>query len=445
MSEDSITLAHNQQQAAEAEQKMTPASNSPRASEKDLEQQTETGDEDGPPDGGSKAWMTVAGATLILFATNGYSYAFGVYEDHYTRNFLTNRTPSDISWIGSLQYVMPLLLGVVSGRLFDQGYFYVLSIFGCSIYVICVFMLSLAKKNEFYQVFLSQGVGLGLSLGMVWVPAVTIVSHHFQKRRALAIGIVLSGSAVGAVIFPIMLNQLLQRMSFGEAVRATAYLILGAVFLGNLLIRTRPPAGPKPRPPIGEFFKERSYLLLMFAMFLTGFGLLFPIVYMQLFAIQHGLDANLAFYSLAIINASGIFGRLAGNHLADSVGPITVLIPVAAGTSLSIWLVLVIKNSASLVIISILYGVFSGAYLSLTVAALGSLAEVPSHVGSKTGLGLAIVSLSLLGSSAQGAMLTPMFHWIRPIAFSGSITAAGTIFHIIARQVVAKEKGHQRV
>jgi len=419
---------------------------SPQASEKDIERQARVETNDGPPDGGLKAWTTVAGATLILFGTNGYSYAFGVYEDYYTRTYLTNKSPSDISWIGSLQYTMPFLLGVVSGRLFDKGYFHHLCILGCALYIFSAFMLSLAKMNQFYQVFLSQGIGMGLSLGMFWVPAATIHSHHFRKRRALAVGIVLSGSAIGAVIFPIMLNQLLKRMPFGEAVRATAYLILASLILGNLMVRTRPTPGRKEPPPIGEFFKELSYLLLILTLIVMSFGLLFPIVYMQLFAVKHGLDADLAFYSLAIINASGFFGRIIGNHMADSIGPITMLIPAAAGTSLSIWLMLAIKNSAGLVIISILYGAFSGAYLSLTIAALNSLAKVPAHIGAKTGLGLAIVSFGLLGSSpSQGALLTSTFKWIRPVAFSGTMTAAAAILHVIVRQVVVKEKGQRWV
>jgi MFS family permease len=88
-------------------------------------------------------------------------------------------------------------------------------------------MLSLAKPNHFYQVrkfiwllypwvlpclitptshvqvFLAQGLGQGLGLGLVWVPVATIHSHHFRKKRSLAVGIVLSGSAIGAVVFPI--------------------------------------------------------------------------------------------------------------------------------------------------------------------------------------------------------------------------------------------------
>jgi len=163
---------------------------------------------------------------------------------------------------------------------------------------------------------------------------------------------------------------------------------------------------------------------------------------MQLFANTRGLDENLAFYSLAIINVAGFPGRIIGNHLADLFGPLNMLIPAAAGSSLSIWLMLAIRNPASLIVVSIIYGAFSGSYFSISVAALASLAKAPSDIGSKTGLGLAIVSFGIFGAGPiQGALLTSSFHWIRPIAFSGAITGAGALIHTVGRFMVAKEKG----
>jgi len=411
---------------------------------KDSEHQNEN--QETIPDGGLKAWMTVCGAWWVLFGTYGYIYAFGVYQDYYTRFYLSNRSPSVISWIGSLQYTMPFLLGIVSGKLFDKGTFYTLEIIGGALYVFSLFMLSLAKKDQFYQIFLAQGLGMGLGLGLLFIPTLGITTHHFKKKRALAGGIALSGSAIGAIIFPIMLNQLLQRKSFGESVRATAYVVLGSVVIGNLLMRTRLSPAHKDPPPIKEFFSEPSYIMLNVAGILISFGLLFPTFYIQLYAVEHRLDTNLAFYSIAIINAASVIGRIVGNHIADLYGPINILIPSAAGTALSIWLVLAINNSASLVIISILYGVFSGSYLSLVVATLASVAKHPSHIGSKTGIALAISSLSLLGSTPiHGALLTSTFKWIRPITFSGTFVTVAVFFFIMARQMIAKERGTQRV
>jgi len=341
--------------------------------------------------------------------------------------------------------MMPFFLGIVSGKLFDAGHFHSLEIAGCTLFVFSLFMLSLAKEDHYYQIFLSQGVGMGLALGLTFIPTVSITTHHFSKRRALASGISLSGSAVGAIVFPIMLNQLLNRMSFGEAIRASAYLVLGTVVIGNLLMRTRLPSGPKEPPPIGEFFREKSYLLLIFGGILVAFGLLFPAFYIQNYAIEHNLNRNLAFYTIAIINASSVFGRIIGNHMGDIVGPVNMIAPATAGTALSIWLMLAIKNSASLVIVSIIYGFFSGAYLSLAVAGLASLARKPSHVGSKTGLCLAICSFAFLGSApAQGALLTADLKWIRPIVFSGVFTTAAFVVYLVVHQVLYLERGTRR-
>ncbi|KAG8764459.1 hypothetical protein FRC12_008097 [Ceratobasidium sp. 428] len=43
------------------------------------------------PEGGFTAWMTVAGSWLILFCTFGYLNAFGVFQDYYVRDYMTNK------------------------------------------------------------------------------------------------------------------------------------------------------------------------------------------------------------------------------------------------------------------------------------------------------------------------------------------------------------------
>jgi len=401
---------------------------------------------DAPPDGGLEGWLTVLGAWFILFSTYGYIYAFGVYQDFYTRVFLKNKTPSQISWIGSLQYAMPFLIGLFSGSLFDHGRFHILEISGGILFIASLFMLSLAKESQYYQFFLAQGVGMGIGLGLLFVPTLAVINHHFLRRRGLAGGVAFSGTAVGGIIFPIMLNHLIQRVSFGEAVRASGYLVLGCMIIGNLLMRTRYPKGANPPPPILSFFKEPSYLYVIAGGIWACFGLIFPVVYMQLYAIEHGLDPNLAFYSIAIINAASAVGRVGGNFLADIVGPFTVITPTVFGLSLSIWLMLAIKNSASLIIVCIIHGMFSGAYFALVVLSLASLAKEPSHIGSKVGVALAIASFAFLGSTpSHGALLTPTFKWIRPVAFAGVFTGVAAVLHIFILLRIRREKGSKRV
>jgi MFS family permease len=61
-------------------------------------------------------------------------------------------------------------------------------------------MTSLCK--EFWQIFLAQGVAGGLGLGLLFLPAISTIPQWFKRRRALATGIVVSGSSIGGVVFP---------------------------------------------------------------------------------------------------------------------------------------------------------------------------------------------------------------------------------------------------
>lgn len=53
-------------------------------------------------------------------------------------------------------------------------------------------MLSLVQAHHFYQALLSQGFGMGIASGMLFLPSLGLASHYFRRRRAVAIGIMVS-------------------------------------------------------------------------------------------------------------------------------------------------------------------------------------------------------------------------------------------------------------
>ncbi|KDR74762.1 hypothetical protein GALMADRAFT_157350 [Galerina marginata CBS 339.88] len=416
---------------------------------------TDNGEQQQAPaveDGGTKAWLTILGAWLILFATFGYLYSFGVYQDYYTRFFLSNHSPSKIGWIGSFQLMMPFAIGVISGKLFDSGHFHALEIFGSAIFTLSLFLLSLAKPQQYFQVFLSQGVGMGIGLGFTFVPTVSIVVHHFNRKKVLATGIVMSGTSLGAVVFPIMINNLIGSIGFAKTVRASAYIVLGALVIGNSLMRTayNKTLTEKPRPDIKSFFTDVPYLLSALGALISLFGFYFPLIYLQLYAVKHGIDENLAFYSIASLNAASTVGRVLGNYVAEVYGPYTTLVPCTLITSVSIFAVFGVHNSASLLVVSIFHGFFAGAWLSVSVAVLGSLARHPHEVGlsdsARIGIALALSSFGSLGAvPVQGSLLTSDFIWSRPIIFSGVLMVAASFVFGLARTLLSKKHGTQKV
>lgn len=54
-------------------------------------------------------------------------------------------------------------------------------------------MLSLAQHHQYYQVFLAQGIGMGIGMGLMFLPAISVTSHYFRRRRTIAMGFVIAG------------------------------------------------------------------------------------------------------------------------------------------------------------------------------------------------------------------------------------------------------------
>lgn len=41
-----------------------------------------------------------------------------------------------------------------------------------------------------------------VATGLMYQPSITVLSHYFEKRRALAMGISTSGASLGGVLYP---------------------------------------------------------------------------------------------------------------------------------------------------------------------------------------------------------------------------------------------------
>ena len=131
-----------------------------------------------------------------------------------------------------------------------------------------------------------------------------------------------SGSSLGGVIFPIMVQRLIEERGFGWAMRAAAFLILGLLIYANLTVKSR--LLPKPTPwKVGDFLRpylEMPFFFTVIASFLFFFGMFLPFTFVILSAEYHGMGASLAGYLLSILNAASIVGRILPGYLGDRFG-----------------------------------------------------------------------------------------------------------------------------
>ncbi|KIM24492.1 hypothetical protein M408DRAFT_331736 [Serendipita vermifera MAFF 305830] len=408
------------------------------------------------PDGGWKAWLTVLGAWCILFSTFGMTNAFGVYQDYYVRFYLPSYSPSTIGWIGSTQLFFQFSMGFFAGKAFDAGYFYHIVSLASLLYIFAYYMLSLAHQDAFYQVFLSQGVAAGIALGFLFLPAIGVIAHHFRRRRSFAMGIVISGSSCGGLVFPVMLNKLIAAGGFAQATRGVAYLCTGMMALAVLLMRTRLPppskakaqgnAPPVPLPTIKELVTDTRYMLATAGAFFNIIGIFAPIFYMQLYAVVHGVDQNLAFYTITILNGASVIGRILPNFLGDIWGPFNAILVCTFGCAVLIFSMLAATNAGGIIAIAVLYGLFSGAYVSLISPLFASLANNLAEIGIRLGFAFTIVAFAgLIGTPISGALLTEDLLWARPLCFSGACMIVGFSCLFASRHITARQKGTWRV
>jgi Major Facilitator Superfamily. len=230
-----------------------------------------------PPNGGLLAWSQVLGGILLNMLAWGYPTSFGVYQLYYRD---TLKLPeSQISWIGSLQVFLACAMCTFSGRLADAGYIKSTIIAGSFLIVFGTFMTSLAK--EYWQFFLAQGICIGLGLGIIFMPPVSVINSYFTTKRSFVLSVAATGTGFGAVVFSATVQYLIPKVGFPWAVRCAAFVALSIATLAVLILRPR--LQPRKSGPLFEWeaFKEAPYAFYTLGAFLFFLALYFGFFYVS--------------------------------------------------------------------------------------------------------------------------------------------------------------------
>ncbi|KAI0717032.1 MFS general substrate transporter [Earliella scabrosa] len=391
------------------------------------------------PDGGLKAWLVVFGVTCGCCATFGFVNTWGIFQAFYETYTLRDQTPSAIAWIGSVQYALVFMPGLVFGRLFDMGYLRLPVAAASMLLVLCTFLT--AECTEYWHFLLCQGFGIGLASGTVFTAAVGLIPHWFEKKLGLALGCMALGSSVGGTIFPIILKNLIEHQSFQWTLRIMGFIVLAFLIILNLTIARRLP----PKTNLGPFvdwatFKSPAYSIYVLAIFIAFLGLYTCLTYISLSGLLQGVDPDLSFYLLSIANASSVIGRLGGGLLADRIGPLNVLIPgtLVAGIMTFVWPFA--TTAKPLIVVAVFYGAFSGVFVALVGQPAVQMGDI-GDVGRRVGMALTIMSLgALAGPPISGAILDHMGNDFKAVGYyAGTTVVVSVALMVIARQLLLRK------
>ncbi|KAI8630515.1 major facilitator superfamily domain-containing protein [Xylariaceae sp. FL1651] len=387
-----------------------------------------------PPDGGLVAWLQVLGSWCLSFNCWGIVNTYGVFQTYYETQLLPSQSPSNLAWIGSIQGFLLLFIGAITGPLYDHGYLRHLLVVGSLLMVVGTMLLSIS--NQYWQIILTQGLVIGLGGGCLFVPSVAILPTYFSRRTAFVIGIAGSGSGIGGIIYPLVFRRLLDTVGFPWAVRVVGFIMLGTLIvpLTVLRMRTQPPAVRKLFDL--SAWTEPPYFLFALGGFFGFIGMYLPLYYVETYAIEMKImGPDMAANLIPILNAGSTIGRIVPNYGADKTGPLNMFVPVCLALAILSYAWIGVKNSPGLIIFTLLYGFFSGAFLTLPFSSVVTLSPHLGVVGVRLGMSSAVVGLGLLiGTPVGGAVLAR--GWTALQAFGGSALLLGGLF--IASSRVAK-------
>lgn len=191
-----------------------------------------------------------------------------------------------------------------------------------------------------------------------------------------------------------------------------------------------------------------AYLWSIMGAFFTNLGAYVPLFYLQLFAADHGVDVRITTYCLAMLNAGSIVGRLLPTFLADRLGVYNMLLPAIGMCAALIFAVFGATNPAGVVLVAVLFGFASGAYISLIPSLLVSLCRNFGELGVKMGCAYTVVAAAqLVGNPIAGALLggSAPLKWWRAILFTGLCALVGLLCMTVSRTLFVRRKGRQRV
>lgn len=204
------------------------------------------------------------------------------------------------------------------------------AVFGLILLVTPLFTGGLAQLYAFY-------VLLGLSIhGVGPIPYGTVVTHWFDRRRGLALGVTMLGIGLGAVVMPSLAQILIARFGWN-----TAYSILGAFVLlicwptVACFLKERPediglacdgatamtalPDNKSARDGFTarEAWCSREFWMIVCAFILVSASVQGCVVHMAAMLSDRGLSPHSAALGSSLIGAAVLIGRAGTGYLLD--------------------------------------------------------------------------------------------------------------------------------
>ncbi|OXA62015.1 Monocarboxylate transporter 12 [Folsomia candida] len=192
---------------------------------------------------GSQAWCIVICCFLVNIVVMGFLKCLGILIIEVQKSY--KATPAHVSVLVSITSCLNCVAGPLACYLVLKFTARSIAFMGTVLVSVGLMLSWFATSITF--LYFSIGVLVGLGSGFTYSPGLILIGNYFQKNRGMANGVVVSGSPVGGMIMPYMLNFLIQYLDCRGAL-----LILGGIMMNAVIctLSYKPYRAPPPKKVI---------------------------------------------------------------------------------------------------------------------------------------------------------------------------------------------------
>ncbi len=281
---------------------------------------------------------------------------------------------------------------------------------------ICLFLgyIGAAYSTALWQYAILQGVLIGfLGCSAVFSPLMADISHWFDRRRGLAVGIAASGNYAAGTVWPPILQALIETIGWRHA-----YIAVGIACLVLMLPLTLVFRRPSPRNHVvaahgggtlGQLPISKNALmtLLIIAGVTCCLAMSMPQVHIVAYCGDLGYGVARGAEMLAIMLGFGVISRLASGWISDRIGGVRTLLLGSALQMGTLCLYLPFDGLMSLYVVSALFGLAQGGIVpsyAIIVREYFPAAEAGTRVG-------IVIMSTIIGMAIGGWLSGAIFDW----------------------------------
>ena len=276
-------------------------------------------------------WFVVAACSAVTLTLGEALWAFGVFFKPLESDFGWSRSLVSSGYTAFL--IGYAISAITTGRLADRYSPRPLLLISAGLAGLGIALCSQINSITQLRLFLFIA---GLGAGATWsVPTATVQRWFYGRQRAgLALGTVIAGVGVGALIFAPLINYLILGYGWRIAFLDVGILFFVIISLASLLIKRSPKeertvsAGEAGMPEsvtnhgwtIGKAVFTPAFVGITFNNCVGIFAIQAMIVHLVPHAVDVGISATASAVALGLMGGFSAPGRVLSGFLADRIG-----------------------------------------------------------------------------------------------------------------------------